>query len=194
MKGAVDRAKPFVERFIEWSIAELPIGDARPLVPWISIATIMAEFTAPDSICFPEQDRKVLYRTKHPPAHWTIAVGRYSGTGLWKTQGYRHRPAMYRLIADDRKSVSGLITHQITTYTIGNLVVYACSTTNRSMVSSLRKVHPKLSTIFPYELADPGRVLPAISDRDMEAISEEFQHAFFNHPKFNFIPAPEGLR
>src|SRR5439155_24763123 len=120
MKGIVDRSKPFAERMIQGLPVCLNRQNQTDVAAWITLASIMAEFTDPRTQAIPPADRKLIMANRSPPPSWTVAIGRYCGEG-WDPIAYRHWGSHFGTITPPSNNTEPQSFH-VTTYTLGCLL------------------------------------------------------------------------
>jgi len=138
MSRVVDRAKPNVERMILGKSFQLNQEDQTYLAAWIGITTIFQEFANRDGLPrIPHEDRTVLMKTEAPPLLWSIWVARYTGE-WWTPMGHYHIPMSYSkpTSADEPNTRGGDL--QLTTFTLGELLVHAFTSTEVEMIETYR--------------------------------------------------------
>lgn len=116
-----DRLKPVLSKLIEGSKIAITPEQQADLAIWITISTIMAEYTDPDSQVIPEQDCIYIYEHRRPPDEWLIRFGHYLGSEYFP-RAYRHT---YGKISDfpfTENSVKGDANYQISLHYLGQVI------------------------------------------------------------------------
>ena len=135
----------------------------------------------------PPADRKTLLVSKVPPQSWYIAIGRYQGTE-WTPIRYRHYGIIFRQIPAPftidnyplHYNSLPLNRFQITTYTLGGLIINAFSSTIIDMAIDygLFSANHGLYRIWPPSGADIEWIdRPVIGDDQVVAIADSFMQS-----------------
>jgi hypothetical protein len=106
---------------------------------WIGIATVIQEFANRQGVRrIPHEDRTVLMNTEAPPFSWSIWAARYTGT-WWAPMGHYHIPMSYSKgpAGDASDAPKGEL--QLTTFTLGELLVHVFSSTQSEMIEAYRQ-------------------------------------------------------
>ena len=111
--------------------------DQESLINWITLTTIMAEYTDLKHQAITTIERELFYDTKKSLSNWRIWIGRYKGTE-W-IQRYRHQGiAAY---SSDNIPSTPIPNTQSSTFVFGELFIHVVSTTVNDM--NLRLILPK---------------------------------------------------
>lgn len=81
------RVKSILGKLILGTSLGIPSEDKQPLINWIAVTTIMAEFTGRDDRAIQRDVRRYLRENNKPDSSWYIYIGNYTGI---ETQLYRH--------------------------------------------------------------------------------------------------------
>jgi hypothetical protein len=179
MSGVVDRAKPHVERMIAGKTFHLNRKEQTDLAAWTGITTVVQEFAnrqgarriSPD-------DRTVLMNTKAPPLSWSIWGAKYAGE-WWAPMGHYHIPMSYAKPPSDDEPNPPSGELQLTTFTLGQLLVHVFTATQAEMIDAYRSYiggaskSGKLQQLWPI-VADRLNWPPASPFRDCEVDSLAF--------------------
>lgn len=179
MSRVVDRAKPQVERMILGTHFQLNRKDQTDLSAWIGITAVIQEFANRQGArrILPE-DRRVLMNTEAPPLTWSIWVAKYTGQ-WWAPMGHYHIPMRYakQPTDDEPNPPSGEL--QLTTFTLGELLVHVFTSTQAEMIEAYRSYigrasnSEKLQQLWPI-IADTLTWPPTFPFRDCEVDSLAF--------------------
>lgn len=179
MSRVVDRAKFCATQMIRGKPFQLNRDAQTDLAAWVGITTVIQEFA---NRCgarrIPPQDRTVLMNTEAPPLSWSIWAARYSGE-WWAPMGHYHIPISYSKPQTDSEPnpLSGEL--QLTTFTLGELLVHVFTSTQAEMVEAYRSYiesasNPgKLPRLWPI-VDDTLNWLPPAPFRDHEVDSLSF--------------------
>lgn len=138
MSRVVDRAKPHVERMILGKTFQLNRKAQTDLAAWIGITTVIQEFTNRHGARrIPPEDRKVLMNTEAPPLSWSIWAARYTGE-WWAPMGHYHLPMSYSKRPTDNEPNPASGELQLTTFTLGELLVHVFTSTRAEMIDTYR--------------------------------------------------------
>jgi len=203
MSELVKRTQPFVEAMVLGRAANLSPHDQTDLAAWIALAVIMAEFTHERTAGIPACDREWVRNNKVPPDSWNIFIGRYAGTE-WGQTAYRHTGGKFMRVSDkvlaasQNQTETAIQIWQASTYTLGELVVHAFSSTDPEFVQVFREnwLPPPMARIWPpsvplggtgaAELAwPPNHVL---GDEAMDRLVSPFRSPPFLAPSADTLP------
>lgn len=138
MSRVVQRAKPHVERMVLGKSFQLERKDQTDLAAWIGITTVIQEFANRSGARrIPPEDRTVLMNAEAPPLAWSIWVASYAGE-WWAPMAHYHIPMSYskRPTEAEPDGPSGEL--QITTFTLGALLVHVFTSTQGDMIEAYR--------------------------------------------------------
>ena len=138
MSRVVERTKPHVKQMILGKSLNLNRKEQTDLAAWIGITTVIQEFANRlGARRIPPEDRTVLMNTEAPCFSWSIWVARYSGE-WWAPMGHYHIPMRYSKppTTDQSAPLSGEL--QLTTFTLGELLVHIFTSTQAEMVEAYR--------------------------------------------------------
>lgn len=179
MSRVVDRAKPLVEQMILGKAFELNRREQTELAAWIGITTIMQEFANRHGAhAISPEDRAVLMTTEAPPLSWSIWTARYSDK-WWAPMGHYHLPMSFSKRPTDNESNPPSGELQLTTFTLGELLVHVFTSTRAEMIETYRTYiggasNPvKLPQLWPI-VGDTLNWPPSSPFRDHEADSLAF--------------------
>jgi hypothetical protein len=186
MSGIVNRAKPYAELMIRDSAATCGPREMRDLAAWLALCIVMAEFTDEKSAGVPASDRRLLWINEEPPPSWTICIGRCE----WEKEEpvtYHHRGVNFlRRFPERPTAIARTEKHsfQVTTYSIGHLLIYGFSSTCDALAGAFRAgyVHPSMLTIWPIGsniIKWPST--PRITDAVIDDISWRFARDYLGH-------------
>lgn len=182
MHDIVDLAKPPAEKIVRGEHIVLSARDQINVATWITISSIMAEFTDVKTQAIPASERIRLKSLKAPLDNWTISVGRYEGKG-WSPMRYRHHgtefirtresPPRQSTIASSKRGYM-----QVSNIVLGNAFFHVFSSTDADLVFHFRTFWNwpgKLIRIWP----NSGRAidwltLPLLADADLEVIGDSY--------------------
>jgi hypothetical protein len=138
MSCVVDRAKPHVERMILGKSFKLNRKEQTDLAAWIGVTTVIQEFAnRVGTPRIPPEDRTVLMNTEAPPLSWSIWIARYMGE-WWAPMGHYHIPMSYSKRQTDGDPVPPGGELQLTTFTLGELLVHVFTSTQPKMIETYR--------------------------------------------------------
>lgn len=150
----------------------LTSNDQKALINWITLTTIMAEYTDLKHQAITTSERELFYNTKEPLPHWRIWIGRYKGTE-W-IQRYRHQGiAVY--------SSDNIPNTQSSTFVFDELFIHVASTTVTDMALNLilpKHLKNKMIQLWPIQRQQfrwpPIEVFtPTFTDKQVNTISWE---------------------
>ena len=179
MSRVVDRAKPHVERMILGKSFQLDRKEQTDLAAWIGITTVIQELANRLGVPrIPPEERTVLMKTEAPPLSWSIWAARYTGE-WWAPMGHYHIPMSYskRPTDDESNPPSGEL--QLTTFTLGELLVHVFTSTQAEMIEAYRSYiggasnSGKLQQLWPI-VGDTLNWPPSCPFRDHEVDSLAF--------------------
>lgn len=138
MSRVVDRAKPHVERMIKGTSFHLDRAEQTEVAAWIGITTVIQEFAnRRGARKIPQEDRTFLMNTVAPPPSWSIWIANYSGE-WWAPMHHYHCPASYSKPPTDGEPNPSSGELQLTTFTLGKLLVHVFTSTQSEMVEVYR--------------------------------------------------------
>lgn len=138
MSRVVNRAKLYAKQLILGETLQLNREAQTDLAAWIGITTIIQEFANRRGVRrIPSQDRVTLMNTEAPPFSWSIWIARYTGE-WWNPMGHYHIPMSYSKppTDDEPDPPSGEL--QLTTFTLGELLVHVFTSTQTEMIEAYR--------------------------------------------------------
>lgn len=155
-----NQAKPALAAMIRDEEFNIPTELQRILSAWAAMTAIVAECTDPLSQAIPPQDRVVLMDSLNPPEHWRIWFGRYRGQD-WK-QRYHHGGMLVARSLAEAPKYGGVPNTQASTFVVGHMLMYACSSTVMSpdthlvpaLASKLVRVWPISDRVFAWPPVD----------------------------------------
>ena len=120
--------KPTVIPMIEGKSVLLRREQQRTFAAWVAMAAMCSEQGDKDWVSIREKDRTWLYKKKVPPQNnWKIWIGRYR-RGKWRPHWVHHT---LRIVKRERGEIPFLgkqfFNTQSTTYTVGELLIHAIS-------------------------------------------------------------------
>jgi hypothetical protein len=179
MSRVVDRAKPVVERMILGKNFELNRKEETDLSAWIGITTIIQEFANRHGACrISPADRTVLMNTEAPPLTWSIWIAKYTDE-WWAPMRHYHIPMHYAQQPTDEEPNPPSGELQLTTFTLGELLVHVFTSTQPKMIDAYRSYigrasnSEKLHQLWPI-VADTLTWPPTSPFRDCEVDSLAF--------------------
>lgn len=116
-------AKPLLTELILGRQVAIDVNAQCALAAWVTMFCITAEYTDRNHRGIPAADRAALMNSSRPPERWRIFIGRYRGTE-WARR-YRHCGFKFQR-NNGAEALFG--TAQCSTFVVGELAVYACST------------------------------------------------------------------
>ena len=137
MSRVVNRAKPYVEQAVLGKSFKVNLKEQNDLAAWIGITTVSQEFVNRRARRIPPEDRTVLMTTEIPPLSWSIWIAKYEGQ-WWAPMGHYHIPISYSKPPTDSDPVllSGEL--QLTTFTLGELLVHVFTSSQAAMIETYR--------------------------------------------------------
>jgi hypothetical protein len=117
-----ERAKPILTPLLLGEQPTLAASDQRLIAAWITMVTMVYEFSDPATVAISQAERTTFMNTGEPPANWWIAIGNLKNThrqiahtGAVMFSGKRPNP------------LSEKLNTQVTTGAIGRLIFQAFS-------------------------------------------------------------------
>lgn len=128
--GWIERLEERIRHPVTSLMAGKPIvlesGTQRDVAAWITLVTMMVEFTDPPSLASPRTDYIRFYESGHPPDHWKVWLARHGG-GSPGDHVVRHFGMQLSEFPDVRVEDHKCDT-QVTTFVIGHLCAHSfCS-------------------------------------------------------------------
>lgn len=171
MGGLETAAKPMLTKMICGEKLALDEASQTAISAWAMMTSIIAEYTDILTQSIPASDRRHLMSDRTPTDAWQVWIGNYVGNN-WK-QRYLHYGVATKLDYGFRIVQSGYTT-QTSTFVLGNLLIYATSSTlpkleslfEVNMHDTLLQVWPTSSTTIRWP---PARTL---NDTDADQISK----------------------
>jgi hypothetical protein len=111
------------------------------LAYWITLITIVNEFTDIKNKAVPYQQRKYFQENKTPPEGWLIWIGRYNGT-QWD-QLIKHIGLTFLSPGSAEDAASEISDTQVTSFAVGKMFAFVISTSRDESYSKLSKFQPK---------------------------------------------------
>lgn len=138
MSQVDQRAAAPLAELITGAKSRLDEEDCRSVAAWIAMKAIVGEYTHPESAAIPAADRHHVMTAISAPPHWRIYVGRIAPPAEGLQAGYQH----YRLNVGIRFEETLIIPTnvQVTTFTLGHVVVVATSVSEPQLERVLERV------------------------------------------------------
>lgn len=180
MSRLQEETKPILLPLIQGNKTRLRAKSQMQLAQWCTMAVMVAEFVLPKLIAIPQPSRTYFKETLLPPDNWKIWIGNFQRD---KWPGY----LCHNVLPVFGESQSMVVNHcgvcppntHETTYVVGNLFIYAFSSTQINVVKNWwpegenRIIH----RIFPQDRAVIRWPCPVMNDREADVITNSFFNA-----------------
>ena len=178
MSRIVNSAQTAAYAMIQDESIVIDLNDQIALASWISLSTIMAEFTDPQFAAISSEQRQAFYKSKVPPSNFTVCIGRYRGID-WSGHRYRHHGGLCLESIQDPATIidSTIANTQVSFHILNSLLVIVFSSTLADIASIAHDFIPSgMTRIWPF----PKPVLdwPAhdyIGDTALNALAFSFE-------------------
>ena len=134
------KSKPVVKSLISQQEVILSDSDQKKLAVWLTLMTIVAEFTDLPMKVIPGNERKAFMDTKESPATWVIWLGR-TDSDVWQ-QRYHHVATGVANPADLPLADSTKANIQISIFGLGGIVAFISSTSDPKFQSLITNLSP----------------------------------------------------
>ncbi|WP_411350098.1 hypothetical protein [Paenibacillus sp. WLX2291] len=151
------------------------------LANWVTLSTIMAEYTDLQHKAISEDEQKEFYQHKKPLDNWKIWIGKYRGT-QWD-QRYRHHGLM-TVKKNTPLPKEKFANTQASTFVLGELFIHATSSTEPLVeLTNPYDLRHTMIPIWPLQRQKlrwpPIEVFtPTFSDEEVNTIADEVIHLY----------------
>jgi hypothetical protein len=168
-------AKPMLTDLILGKARILDNTQQLALSTWITLISIVAEYTDKPTLSIPTHHRRYLMEKNLPPEGWRIWIGAYSGVRWGECHDYRHF-GLAIVPKNTFHSIRPECNTQFSTFVIGSLLIHAASTTIQNLTPTFNSiVDHGLEQIWPslkQNVTWPTSF--ALSDEHVDYISDAF--------------------
>lgn len=188
-----DKSKNIILELQSHKPTVLSESEQYDLAAWITLMTIICEFTDIPTKVIPFNERKYFFDNKVAPSHWHIWIGKYQGDE-WKFR-YRHTGARMVLAGENEGQPQEIVSEeswQSSTFVVGGLIMHVISVDSVQLQDYFSGFDfPSMVKIFP-AISNPinWNSLPINSDTNAMSISQYVE----NHMRDFSIEVGKAIR